>query len=445
MSKNEYFNKNIILYKCVKTTNAKIRPWEMIPRGSAKPVPRNDVIVSMAIGSDMLGRGMPIWSSNGFIVRQELLSVVREIWDLDEIVDYREVLSPPIAKLSVYEKSGHYPYYQDSMFPPLNLQKEEPLMLRPMNCPSHIALYQNQPHSYQELPFAYSEIGAVFRYENPGALKQLHRCRWFHVEDGHCFVRENQVVSVIESVIQSIRKISDIFGLPELCARLSLNDEGSDKFVRHPEIWVKAEADLRLAAENVGLFLKEAKGEAAFYGPKIDFLVESSSGKQWQLGSVQVDRVLPERFNIECDGPDGKERVVLIHRAMIGSVERFIACLCEHYDGKWPFFLAPEQVRIMVISSDEQGQIGLARIISRRLKEVKIRGKVNISDQSISKQIISAHKENIPVVIIIGRREAANGGSEISLRYRNGKRDKMSLDDFLDFCVKCKNSRILEQ
>ncbi|MCL4160845.1 UNVERIFIED_CONTAM: hypothetical protein GTU68_026775, partial [Idotea baltica] len=293
---------------------------------------------------EAVGQGLVLWKPNGAVIRQELQNFISE-----HLVrqGYSQVFTPHIGKLDLYRTSGHFPYYADSQFPPV-VEKEG---LKPMNCPHHIKIFQSNHHSYRDLPVRLAEFGTVYRWEQSGELGGMTRVRGFTQDDAHIFCTEDQVKDEILGCLELVKIVLGTLGMDDYRVRVGLRDPDSSKYVGDPAKWDKAEAALREAATTLGTDFAEEPGEAAFYGPKIDFVVKDVIGREWQLGTVQVDYNLPERFGLEYIGSDNSaHRPVMIHRAPFGSMERFVGVLIEHFAGKFPTWLAPEQVRILPLS-----------------------------------------------------------------------------------------------
>ena len=310
-----------------------------------------------------VGGGLPIWLPKGTIVREELEQFLRTE---QRKRGYMPVVTPHIGSINLYKTSGHYPYYKDSQFAPMKVDEEE-YLLKPMNCPHHHQIYLSKPRSYRDLPIRLAEFGTVYRYEQSGELNGLTRVRSFTVDDSHMYVREDQVLDELCDVIDLIQLVFRTLGFAEFKTRLSFRDpKNTEKYAGSDESWVAAEQFIRTAAERMKLNSTIAMGEAAFYGPKIDFMVQDALKRTWQLGTVQIDYVMAERFNLEYTGSDGqKHRPVIIHRAPFGSLERFIGVLIEHYAGEFPLWLAPVQAAVIPITDK---QMEYARSVMDALK-----------------------------------------------------------------------------
>jgi threonyl-tRNA synthetase len=395
-----------------------------------------------------VGQGLILWTPRGAIVRQELQDFIS--YHLRR-QGYSQVFTPHVGKLDLYRTSGHFPYYQDSQYPPLverelmkkladegctcgelaNLMKSGDIdgyMLKPMNCPHHIKIYASQQRSYRDLPLRLAEFGTVYRWEQSGEISGLTRVRGFTQDDAHLFVTEDQIAQEVLGCIELVQIIFEKLGMTDYRVRVGLRDSDSGKYVGEPERWDKAEDACRAAAKSLGVNWSEEEGEAAFYGPKIDFVVKDVIGREWQLGTVQVDYNLPERFGLEYKGSDGEiHRPVMIHRAPFGSMERFCGVLIEHFAGKFPTWLTPTQVHIITISEKHKAY---ASEVAEALKEHEIRVQIDDGDDTIGKKIRNHRKLQPAYMVIVGDGEAE--GRTVSLRARNGDQiSGMGLDDFI--------------
>ena len=383
---------------------------------------------------EMVGQGLLLWTPNGAIIRQELQNFISEQLRRQQ---YSQVFTPHIGKLDLYRTSGHYPFYQDSQYPPLidpdqlhtlakegcscgelaNMMKDgdiEGYLLKPMNCPHHIRIYANGQHSYRDLPIRLAEFGTVYRWEQSGEISGMTRVRGFTQDDAHLFCTEDQVESEIIGCLELVNIIFDTLGMHDFTVRIGLRDTDSDKYVGDSANWEKAENACRTAAATLGVPWIEEEGEAAFYGPKIDFIVNDVIGRKWQLGTVQVDYNLPERFDLSYIGKDGNQhRPVMIHRAPFGSMERFIGVLIEHFAGAFPTWLAPEQVRVLAISEKSNDY---ADKVHQTLLNNDIRASVDKSDERIQAKIRSAAEMKTPWILVVGPRDAE--GNNVSVRMR---------------------------
>jgi threonyl-tRNA synthetase len=397
---------------------------------------------------DEVGPGLVLWKPKGAVVRRELQSFISE--ELRQ-QGYTEVFTPHIGKLALFRTSGHYPYYSDSQFPPLiepdtlakmaqegcscadlsNRLKQgdiEGYLLKPMNCPMHIKIYASSPHSYRDLPIRLAEFGTVYRWEQSGELGGMTRVRGFTQDDAHIFCTEEQVLHEIQGCLQLVLKVLGTLGLGSYRVRIGLRDADSAKYVGTSEQWERAEASLRESVQALGVPFTEERGEAAFYGPKIDFVVKDVIGREWQLGTVQVDYNLPERFKLTYVAPDNStRRPVMIHRAPFGSLERFCGVLIEHFAGSFPLWLAPEQVRVLPIS---EKHLDYSRSILKLLLDQHIRATIDETSDKIGAKIRLAQLEKVPYMLVLGAREEQAG--EIAVRSRkNGDEGALSASEFV--------------
>ena len=395
-----------------------------------------------------VGQGLILWTPRGAIIRQELQDFIS--YHLRR-QGYSQVFTPHVGKLDLYRTSGHFPYYQDSQYPPLverelmnkladegctcgelsNLMKSGDIdgyMLKPMNCPHHVKIYASQMRSYRDLPLRLAEFGTVYRWEQSGEISGMTRVRGFTQDDAHLFVTEDQIAEEVLGCIELVQIIFDKLGMTDYRVRVGLRDLDSDKYVGDPARWDKAEDACRAAAESLGVQWSEEQGEAAFYGPKIDFVVKDVIGREWQLGTVQVDYNLPERFELEYKGSDGElHRPVMIHRAPFGSMERFCGVLIEHFAGKFPTWLTPTQCHIITIS---EKHTAYADEVAQLLRDNEIRVEIDNGDDTIGKKIRTHRKMQPAYMVILGDGEIES--RSVSLRARNG--DQVSgipLDTFL--------------
>ena len=396
---------------------------------------------------DSVGQGLILWTPKGSVVRNELQNFISIELTRQ---GYSQVYTPHIGKLDLYRTSGHYPYYQESQYPPLVSREQlsaladegstcghlthlmdqgdiEGYLLKPMNCPHHIKLFDSQQHSYRDLPIRLAEFGTVYRWEQSGELSGMTRVRGFTQDDAHIFCTPDQVDQEILGCIQIVQVIFDKLGMTDYRVRVGLRDPDSSKYVGEPEKWDRAENACRRAAEELGVPFTEEPGEAAFYGPKIDFVVKDVLGREWQLGTVQVDYVLPERFDLNYIGVDGQShRPVMIHRAPFGSMERFVGVLIEHFGGAFPTWLAPLQV--MVVSVAEPFGAYADEVVSK-LKAQGIRAAHDDSSDTMGKKVRRAITSKIPNVLVVGEHE--KNERAVTLRcYGSRVQHEMSLDDF---------------
>ncbi|MDP4221544.1 MAG: threonine--tRNA ligase [Bacteroidota bacterium] len=360
-----------------------------------------------------VGGGLPIWLPNGAVVRNQLETFLRRA---QQKMGYSQVVTPHIGNLELYKTSGHYPYYKDSQFTPITVDDEQ-YLLKPMNCPHHHMIYSSKPRSYRDLPVRLAEFGTVYRYEQSGELNGLSRVRSFTQDDAHIYMMPEQLLEELKSVIGLTQYVSKTLGFSDFKIRLSFRDpKNKEKYGGNDEQWIQAEMDVKEAADAMGLDYTIAIGEAAFYGPKIDFMLKDALGRNWQLGTVQVDYVMPERFNLEYIGADNqKHRPVIIHRAPFGSFERFISLLIEHYAGNFPTWLAPVQAAVLPITD---GQTAYATEITEKLKEMGVRVVLDASNEKVNARIRDQEMMKVPLMLIVGGKEQE--ARSVSLR-RHGK------------------------
>lgn len=351
-----------------------------------------------------IGGGLPVWMPSGTVLRRTIEDFMRK-----EHVKrgYKEVITPHLGNLNLYKTSGHYPYYADSQFPPMKIDDEE-YLLKPMNCPHHHQIYMANPHSYKDLPLRLFELGTVYRYEQSGELSGLTRVRGFTQDDAHLYCTVEQLKDEIKGVVDIIFYLFKTFGMADaIQTRLSFRDDEKTKYGGEVELWEKAQCEITEVAEELGLNYVVALGEAAFYGPKIDFIIKDAIGRKWQLGTVQVDYVMPERFQLEYIGADNApHRPVVIHRAPLGSMERFMAILIEHYAGNFPFWLAPTQVSILPIG---QAQHEYAKKLYEKLSMLGFRVFIDERSEKINRKIAESEQKKIPFALIVGQKEMEAG------------------------------------
>ncbi len=406
---------------------------------------------------EMVGQGLPLWKPKGAIIRRQLQDFIAA--ELDK-QGYSQVFTPHIGKLDLYRTSGHFPYYEESQYPPfaerealkklsedqsscgelmnfLRTGDVEGFMLKPMNCPHHIRIFASDHHSYRDLPVRLAEFGTVYRWEQSGELGGITRTRSFTQDDAHLFCTPEQLGPEIQGCLGLVKKVFGSLGMSDYTVRLSLRDPDSSKYVGDPANWDKAEEALREAVETLGVDYTEEPGEAAFYGPKIDFVVKDVIGREWQLGTVQVDYNLPERFDLSYIGSDNKpHRPVMIHRAPFGSLERFVGLLIEHFEGKFPVWLAPEQVRVLSISEKHNSY---ASEVAQRLADTGVRASSDLSGDKIGAKIRLARLDRIPYMLVTGAREEES--QSVSVRHRDREDlGTMTLNDFVDqVCEEIRN------
>jgi threonyl-tRNA synthetase len=388
---------------------------------------------------EAVGQGLILWKPKGALVRRELQDFITKELDRQ---GYSQVFTPHIGKLDLYRTSGHFPYYEESQFPAIPERDEldklsddnatcstltngladgtiDGFMLRPMNCPHHIKIFASDQHSYRDLPVRLAEFGTVYRWEQSGELGGMTRVRGFTQDDAHIFCTPEQVDDEVASCLDLVKKVLNTLGMEDYRVRLSFSDPDSDKYVGDRESWERAEGALQKAVDKLGVDYTIELGEAAFYGPKIDFVVKDVIGRDWQLGTVQLDFNLPERFDLTYVGADnGRHRPVMIHRAPFGSLERFVGLLIEHFEGKFPTWLAPEQVRVLPLSDKF---IEHADAAAKKLADIGVRVSVDRASEKLGAKIRLARLDRVPYMLVIGAQEAES--NTVSVRHR----DRMDL------------------
>ena len=399
---------------------------------------------------DAVGQGLVLWMPNGAIIRKELQDFIAE--ELSK-QDYEQVFTPHIGKLGLFRTSGHYPYFRDSQYPPLigrgelhelaeegcscaelsnRLEKGEVegYLLKPMNCPMHIKIFDSQPRSYRDLPVRLAEFGTVYRWEQSGELNGMIRVRGFTQDDAHIFCTEEQLSGEIMGCLDLVKIIFRTLGMSDYRVRIGLSDKDSSKYIGEPEVWKKAENVLREAAKSLDVPFTEEPGEASFYGPKIDFIIKDVIGRHWQLGTVQVDYSLPKRFNLNYIGADNQpHRPVMIHRAPFGSMERFCGVLIEHFGGNFPTWLAPRQARVLPITSNQDDY---AKTILEKLKSAKIRVQIDTASDKLGAKIRRAEVDKVPYMLIVGPKEAETGKVNIRSRVNKANEGDYNIETFID-------------
>ena len=372
--------------------------------------------LGLFIFSDLVGPGLPMWTPKGTVLRSTLETFLQKEQTKR---GYLPVVTPHIARVDLFKMSGHWQKYQEDMFPLMaeddeSRAAEQGFVMKPMNCPFHIQIYKSELRSYRELPMRLAEFGTVYRYEQSGELGGLTRVRGFTVDDSHLFVTPEQLDSEFLSVVDLILSVFKSLQLKNFKARLSFRDPASDKYIGSDEAWEKAQGAIRRAVETLGMNYFEGIGEAAFYGPKLDFIFSDALDREWQLGTVQVDYNLPERFDLEYVAEDGtRKRPVMIHRAPFGSLERLIGILIEEYAGDFPVWLAPIQVRLLAVGDEF---LPFAKQVVEQMKEIGIRAEVDLSGDRLGKLIRNAEKEKIPVMAVVGAKEVE--ANALSIRTR---------------------------
>lgn len=426
---------------------------------------RDHRVVGQRLGlfaiDEKVGQGLILWKPKGAVVRDELQKFISRYLEQQ---GYHQVFTPHIGKLDLYRTSGHFPYYADSQFPPLvdsDLMKKladegcscsdlaarmkdgdiEGYMLKPMNCPHHIRIYASDKHSYRDLPVRLAEFGTVYRWEQSGELGGMTRVRSFTQDDAHLFVTPDQLGDEVMGCIELVKIIFKTLGMTDYRVRVGLRDPDSTKFVGEASDWDAAEAACVAAAESMGVPFSQEPGEAAFYGPKIDFVVKDVIGREWQLGTVQVDYQLPQRFELEYIGSDNKaHRPIMIHRAPFGSMERFIAVLIEHFNGSFPLWLSPEQVRVLPVSDKF---MGYAREVEARLKQERLRVTLDAGNDRLGGKIKSAEEARLPYMLVVGGKDAE--ARTVSVRHRElGDLGAVPLEQFVENLVRERDTQSLE-
>ena len=380
--------------------------------------------------SGRVGLGLPLWLPRGAVMRNTLENFLRR---KQAELGYLPVVTPHIGSKELYVTSGHYAKYGKDSFQPIHTPQEgEEYMLKPMNCPHHCEIYRSAPRSYRDLPLRFAEFGTVYRYEQSGELHGLTRVRGFTQDDAHLFCRPDQLQEEFEKVIDLILYVFKTLKMTDYMAQVSLRDpDNREKYLGSDENWEKAESAIIEAAAKKGLKTVVEKGEAAFYGPKLDFMVKDAIGRRWQLGTIQVDYNLPERFELEFTDADGsKKRPVMIHRAPFGSLERFTAVVLEHTAGHLPLWLSPDQVKVLPISEKYEEY---AEKICELLKNSEIRASIDARNETLGKRIREISLLRVPVIAIVGEKEASEG--TVSVRREGVDQGSMSAEQFVDYLI----------
>ncbi|CAC6876169.1 TPA: threonine--tRNA ligase [Staphylococcus aureus] len=377
--------------------------------------------------SQLVGAGLPLWLPNGATIRRE---IERYIVDKEVSMGYDHVYTPVLASVDLYKTSGHWDHYQEDMFPPMQLDETESMVLRPMNCPHHMMIYANKPHSYRELPIRIAELGTMHRYEASGAVSGLQRVRGMTLNDSHIFVRPDQIKEEFKRVVNMIIDVYKDFGFEDYSFRLSYRDpEDKEKYFDDDDMWNKAENMLKEAADELGLSYEEAIGEAAFYGPKLDVQVKTAMGKEETLSTAQLDFLLPERFDLTYIGQDGEHhRPVVIHRGVVSTMERFVAFLTEETKGAFPTWLAPKQVQIIPVNVDLH--YDYARQLQDELKSQGVRVSIDERNEKMGYKIREAQMQKIPYQIVVGDKEVEN--NQVNVRqYGSQDQETVEKDEFI--------------
>ncbi|MEC1548024.1 threonine--tRNA ligase [Bacillus rugosus] len=380
--------------------------------------------------SQKVGQGLPLWLPKGATIRRV---IERYIVDKEISLGYEHVYTPVLGSKELYETSGHWDHYQEGMFPPMEMDNET-LVLRPMNCPHHMMIYKQDIHSYRELPIRIAELGTMHRYEMSGALSGLQRVRGMTLNDAHIFVRPDQIKDEFIRTVRLIQDVYEDFGLSDYTFRLSYRDpEDTEKYFDDDEMWNKAQSMLKEAMDEIGHDYYEAEGEAAFYGPKLDVQVKTAIGKEETLSTVQLDFLLPERFDLTYIGEDGKQhRPVVIHRGVVSTMERFVAFLIEEHKGALPTWLAPVQFQVIPVSPAVH--LDYAKKVQERLQREGLRVEVDSRDEKIGYKIREAQMQKIPYMLVVGDQEAENGAVNVR-KYGEQNSETISLDDFVKKAV----------
>lgn len=360
--------------------------------------------------SPLVGKGLPLWKPRGATLRDTLERWLRQV-QLDG--GYLPVVTPHIGNLELYKTSGHYPYYKDSQYTPIDVDEEQ-YLLKPMNCPHHIMIYKSEMRSYKDLPQRYAEFGTVYRYEQSGELNGLTRVRGFTVDDAHLFVTPEQLLEEFKNVVRLTQYVFSTLGLKDFTARVGIRDPKSDKYVGDDSLWERATSAIIQACQELELPHVVAEGEAAFYGPKLDFIFQDVLKRRWQLGTVQVDYNLPERFELEyIDNQNSRQRPIMIHRAPFGSVERFIGIIIEHFDGDFPAWLSPAQAVIIPIREQHNDY---AKEVAQLLRSQGMRVEADLRDKNMRNKIKEQRQLGIPWLLIVGDRDVESRSVSVRLR-----------------------------
>ncbi|EXF53544.1 threonine--tRNA ligase [Bacillus subtilis] len=380
--------------------------------------------------SQKVGQGLPLWLPKGATIRRV---IERYIVDKEISLGYEHVYTPVLGSKELYETSGHWDHYQEGMFPPMEMDNET-LVLRPMNCPHHMMIYKQDIHSYRELPIRIAELGTMHRYEMSGALSGLQRVRGMTLNDAHIFVRPDQIKDEFIRTVRLIQDVYEDFGLSDYTFRLSYRDpEDTEKYFDDDEMWNKAQSMLKEAMDEIGHDYYEAEGEAAFYGPKLDVQVKTAIGKEETLSTVQLDFLLPERFDLTYIGEDGKQhRPVVIHRGVVSTMERFVAFLIEEHKGALPTWLAPVQFQVIPVSPAVH--LDYAKKVQERLQREGLRVEVDSRDEKIGYKIREAQMQKIPYMLVVGDQEAENSAVNVR-KYGEQNSETISLDEFVKKAV----------
>jgi threonyl-tRNA synthetase len=391
--------------------------------------------LNLFMSSQKVGQGLPMWLPKGATIRR---TIERYIVDKEERLGYDHVYTPVMGSVDLYKTSGHWDHYQDGMFPVMEMENEQ-LVLRPMNCPHHMMVYKNSIHSYRELPIRIAELGLMHRYEMSGALSGLQRVRGMTLNDAHIFVRPDQIKEEFKRVVNLVLEVYKDFDIKDYSFRLSYRDpQDTEKYFDDDDMWEKAQSMLKGAMDELGLDYFEAEGEAAFYGPKLDVQVRTALGKDETLSTVQLDFLLPERFDLNYVGEDGKQhRPVVIHRGVVSTMERFVAYLIEEYKGAFPTWLAPIQAQVIPVSPEVH--LDYAKEVQEKLKAEGIRVDLDTRDEKIGYKIREAQMQKIPYMLVVGDNEAKEGSVNVR-KYGEQKSETIAFEDFVS-AIKAEVSR----
>ncbi|MCR8869742.1 threonine--tRNA ligase [Peribacillus frigoritolerans] len=391
--------------------------------------------LNLFMSSQKVGQGLPMWLPKGATIRR---TIERYIVDKEERLGYDHVYTPVMGSVDLYKTSGHWDHYQDGMFPVMEMENEQ-LVLRPMNCPHHMMVYKNSIHSYRELPIRIAELGLMHRYEMSGALSGLQRVRGMTLNDAHIFVRPDQIKEEFKRVVNLVLEVYKDFDIKDYSFRLSYRDpQDTEKYFDDDDMWEKAQSMLKGAMDELGLDYFEAEGEAAFYGPKLDVQVRTALGKDETLSTVQLDFLLPERFDLNYVGEDGKQhRPVVIHRGVVSTMERFVAYLIEEYKGAFPTWLAPIQAQVIPVSPEVH--LDYAKEVQEKLKAQGIRVDLDTRDEKIGYKIREAQMQKIPYMLVVGDNEAKEGSVNVR-KYGEQKSETIAFEDFFS-AIKAEVSR----
>ncbi|MET1180119.1 threonine--tRNA ligase [Peribacillus simplex] len=391
--------------------------------------------LNLFMSSQKVGQGLPMWLPKGATIRR---TIERYIVDKEERLGYDHVYTPVMGSVDLYKTSGHWDHYQDGMFPAMEMENEQ-LVLRPMNCPHHMMVYKNSIHSYRELPIRIAELGLMHRYEMSGALSGLQRVRGMTLNDAHIFVRPDQIKEEFKRVVNLVLEVYKDFDIKDYSFRLSYRDpQDTEKYFDDDDMWEKAQSMLKVAMDELGLDYFEAEGEAAFYGPKLDVQVRTALGKDETLSTVQLDFLLPERFDLNYVGEDGKQhRPVVIHRGVVSTMERFVAYLIEEYKGAFPTWLAPIQAQVIPVSPEVH--LDYAKEVQEKLKAQGIRVDLDTRDEKIGYKIREAQMQKIPYMLVVGDNEVKEGSVNVR-KYGEQKSETIAFEDFVS-AIKAEVSR----